>query len=94
MSAGTFHHKVALSLKNRKNSSAHDFNDLVDSVQNAKVGRVYCKEMNFFNFAEWPASYFSIAKTIKVESRPYVSDFTKLMFVRGRKMIYTNDFDQ
>lgn len=93
MSADSFHHQVELSMKNRTNSAVYDFADFVDAVQNANDGRIYCKEMNFFDFAEWPDSS-SLTKINKCEPRPYVSDFTKLMFVRGKKsMYYATDFD-
>lgn len=78
MSADSFHHQVEISMKNR---------------ENANDGRIYFKEMNFFNFAEWPDSS-SLTKINNCQPRPYVKDFTKLMFVRGKKvMCYANDFD-
>lgn len=93
MSADSFHHQVELSMKNRDNSSVYDFADFVDAVQTANDGRTICKELNFFDFADW-RDMSSTTKLNKSELRAYVHDFAKLMFVRGKKvMLYANDFD-
>lgn len=91
MSAGD-NFQVELSMKNRKNSAVYDFDDFVDAAQNANDGNVYCKELNYFNFAEWP-DLCSQAKLNKCASRPLVHDFVKLMFVSGNTMHNANDFD-
>lgn len=93
MSADSFHHQVELSMKNRKDSTVYDFEDFVDAVQKANDGRNYCKEMSFFHFADWP-DRSSTTKINKCRPQPYVNDFTKIMFVRGKKtLLYANDFD-
>lgn len=93
MSADSFHHQVELSMKNRENSSVYDFADFVDAVETANGGRTICKELNFFDFAEW-RDFSSTTKLTKTEPRAYVHDFAKLMFVRGKKvMLYANDLD-
>lgn len=93
MSANSFHHQVELSMKNRENSAVYDFDDFVDSVGKANDGRNYCKEMSLFHFADWP-DRSSITKINKCAARPYINDFTKLLFVRGKKtLLYANSFD-
>lgn len=92
MSADSFHHQVELAMKHYENGNVCDFDDFVKCVQSANSQRVVGKELSPSDFADWP-DWTSMAKINKAVPRPYISNMSKIKFVRGKKtMFYANSF--